>query len=109
MSINLYSYQVAWSPEDEAFVARVLEFPSLAAHGDTQEQALGELRVVVDDIVEDLRASGEPVPAPFAERQFSGKLNLRMPQALHRSLAQQAAREGVSLNQLILFRLSQAV
>ena len=30
-----YLYSVGWSEKDEAFVARVAEFPSLAAHGET--------------------------------------------------------------------------
>ena len=29
-----YLYTVGWSEDDEAYVARVAEFPSLAAHGD---------------------------------------------------------------------------
>ena len=38
----------------------------------------------------------------------SGKLLLRMPPALHARLAQEAEREGVSLNQLITKRLEQS-
>lgn len=51
------SFSVAWSPEDEAFVARVEEFPSLAAHGSTEEEALAELKGVVRSVLEDLDAS----------------------------------------------------
>ena len=36
-----YLYSVGWSEADEAFVARVAEFPSLAAHGD-MDQAVPE-------------------------------------------------------------------
>lgn len=52
-----YLYSVAWSEEDEAFVARVAEFPSLAAHGDTQEEALGEIKKVVKFVLSDLKAN----------------------------------------------------
>lgn len=41
-----------------------------------------------------------------AETEHSGRLLLRMPQALHGELAKAAEREGVSLNRLIVSRLS---
>jgi len=41
-----------------------------------------------------------------AESEHSGRLLLRMPRALHGELAQAAEREGVSLNRLIVARLS---
>jgi hypothetical protein len=40
------------------------------------------------------------------EPEHSGRLLLRMPRALHSELAQAAEREGVSLNRLIVSRLS---
>jgi predicted HicB family RNase H-like nuclease len=41
-----------------------------------------------------------------AERPFSGKLMIRVPPAVHRALAVTAARHHMSLNRLILERLS---
>lgn len=37
---------------------------------------------------------------------YSGKLVLRIPRSLHRELKQQAAAEGVSLNQYMLYKLA---
>jgi predicted HicB family RNase H-like nuclease len=101
-----YSYTVAWSDEDNAFVARVTEFPSLAAHGRTREKALREVTEVVDAVLADLKSSLEDVPAPLGKRQFSGKLNVRMPRDLHRRLAAESAAQGVSLNNWINAKLS---
>jgi predicted HicB family RNase H-like nuclease len=101
-----YLYSVVWSPEDEAFIGRVLEFPSLAAHGETQEKALREIRAVVGYALEDLDDNREPAPEPLSKRPFSGTLNLRMPKHLHRQLAIEAAQEGVSLNQWINTKLA---
>lgn len=100
-----YLYSVGWSDEDEAYIARVAEFPSLAAHGDSQERALSELKKVVRVVIADLVKSKEPVPEPFGRRSFSGRLNLRMPSYLHRQLAIEAAQQGVSLNRLINLKL----
>jgi predicted HicB family RNase H-like nuclease len=102
-----YLYSVVWSEEDEAFIGRVLEFPSLAAHGSTQAKALSEIRsVVVQHAFEDLQDSGEEMPEPLNRRPYSGKLNVRLPKYLHRQLAIEAAGEGVSLNQLISTKLA---
>lgn len=104
-----YLYSVAWSEEDGVFIGRVLEFPSLAAHGDSLEAALGEIKQVVTFVLQDLREGGEEFPEPFSKRRFSGKLNLRMPAHLHRQLSVEAEREGVSLNQWINKKLSSQI
>jgi HicB family len=43
------------------------------------------------------------------ETEHSGRLLLRMPRKLHGELAQAAEREGVSLNRLIVTRLSRSL
>ena len=101
-----YSYSVAWSEDDGVFVARVIEFPSLAAHGGTQEKALREIRDVVGYVLEDLAAEGEEIPVPLGRREYSGRLNLRMPKELHRRLSAESAAQGVSLNTLINTKLA---
>ncbi len=100
-----YLYSVGWSEADEAFVARVAEFPSLAAHGDTQEEALSEIKDVVGFVLNDLKESDEPIPEPFGKRSFSGKLVLRMPEYMHRQLTIEAMQQGISLNQLLNLKL----
>jgi predicted HicB family RNase H-like nuclease len=100
-----YLYTVGWSEDDEAYVARVAEFPSLAAHGNTQEAALRSIQQVVKVVLKDMAASKEPIPQPLGKRSFSGRLNVRMPGYLHRYLAIEAAQQSVSLNQLINLKL----
>ena len=75
-----YLYSVNWSEADAAFVARVAEFPSLAAHGDTQKEALREIKTVIGFVLNDLKESDETLPEPFGKRSFSGRLVLRMPE-----------------------------
>ncbi|PKL77057.1 MAG: toxin-antitoxin system HicB family antitoxin [Candidatus Melainabacteria bacterium HGW-Melainabacteria-1] len=104
-----YLFSVGWSAEDQAFIARVAEFPSLATHGDTQELALGELKQVLMTVLEDLMDSGEPIPVPLGDRTYSGRLNLRMSNYLHRQLAIEAAQQGVSLNQVINLKLASSL
>ena len=101
-----YLYSVGWSEEDQAFIARVTEFPSLATHGDTMEETLEQIKEVVTFVLKDLEKSGEEIPKPLSVRKFSGKLNVRLPESLHRQLVIEADRQGVSLNQMINLKLA---
>jgi predicted RNase H-like HicB family nuclease len=103
--VEQYLYSVGWSDEDDAFVARVAEFPSLAAHGETQEEALREIKNVVEFALKDLTELKEPIPEPFGKRSFSGRLVLRMPKYMHRQFVLEALQQGVSLNQLLNLKL----
>jgi predicted HicB family RNase H-like nuclease len=104
-----YFYSVVWSEEDEAFIGRVAEFPSLAAHGPTLQKGLRETIVVVEGTLEDLAESGEAMPVPFSKRSYSGRINVRMPEHLHRRLAMEAEQQSLSLNRWINTKLEKAV
>ena len=54
----------------------------------------------------DLREHEEPIPAPLAERSYSGRFVVRVPPETHRELVIQAAEEAVSLNRLVSTRLT---
>lgn len=101
-----YTYRVTWSPEDDSYVATVAELPSLSWLDDDQREALNGIVKLVHDVVDDLETEGEPVPAPLAERVFSGKFMVRIPPEVHRELVVEAAEQQVSLNRLITSRLS---
>jgi predicted HicB family RNase H-like nuclease len=50
--------------------------------------------------------NGFPVPPPMNTEKFSGKFLIRLPKTLHAHLAMEAQKEGVSLNQYALYKLS---
>jgi predicted HicB family RNase H-like nuclease len=100
-----YTYRVSWSPEDQEHVALCAEFPSLSWLAETPELALAGIRRLVADTVKDMQAEGEPIPEPLAERHYSGQFRVRIPPAVHRSLALQAAEQGISLNRLASAKL----
>ncbi len=101
-----YSYRVQWSPEDDEYVATVLEFPSLSCLEPDQTEALQGLVEVVADVIADLTESGEKVPLPFAERSYSGTIYVRTSAEVHRRLVMEAAENHVSLNQWAAQRLA---
>lgn len=101
-----YTYRVSWSPEDGEYLGTCAEFPSLSWLAKTPSAALAGIGRVVAEVVVDLRASGEPVPTPLAERKYSGEFRVRIPPQLHRTLAMEAAEQGVSLNRLASAKLA---
>jgi predicted HicB family RNase H-like nuclease len=102
-----YAYRIAWSPEDEEYVATALEWGSGLSWLDADPgEALRGLRSLIDQAVADLREDGKPIPEPLGDRTYNGKVLLRMPASLHRSITIEAAEEGVSFNQLAIGRLS---
>ena len=101
-----YTYRVTWSPEDSEYLGLCLEFPSLSWLASTPEKALSGIRKTVADVVADMNSNGEVVPQPLAEKHYSGEFRIRIPPHLHRSLAVQAAEQGVSLNRLASAKLA---
>ncbi len=101
-----YTYSVTWSDEDGEFVATVAEFPFLSWLTDSPADSLAGLEGVVREVLDDMYANGEDVPAPYSLRSYSGKFNVRIGESLHRQLALDAAREGLSLNQYVLRKLA---
>ena len=101
-----YTYRVTWSNDDQEYIGLCAEFPSLSWLATTPEAALKGIRKVVAEVAEDMFSNNEPVPEPFAVKNYSGKFMVRVPPEVHRSLAIKAAEAGVSLNRLASSKLS---
>lgn len=105
LSAERYSYRVSWSVKDAEFMATVVEFPSLSWIAATREAALEGLTALVSEILEDMQAEGEEIPAPWDEREFSGKFNVRIGPDLHKKVALRAAERGESMNTYVIKQL----
>lgn len=101
-----YTYRVTWSAEDGEYVGLCAEFPSLSWLASTPEAALTGIRKTVRTAVKDMEAAGEAVPVPLSIKRYSGAFRVRIPPNVHRSLAIEAAEQGVSLNRLASAKLS---
>jgi len=106
MSVDHYTYRVTWSQEDGEYVALCAELPSLSWLAKTPEKALSGIRKVTAEAVADMQSNGEPIPEPLSEKRYSGEFRVRIPPQLHRSLAVEAAEQGVSLNRLASVKLA---
>ena len=106
MPTDHYTYRVTWSPEDSEHVASCAEFPGLSWLAEDPLEAMRGLRAVVAEAVQDMEASGEPVPVPLADRPYSGRFQVRTTPEVHRRLAREAAEARVSLNRWVNAKLT---
>ena len=92
--------------EGGGYMASAVELPGCMATGETEAEALEELRDAIRSWVLTAREFGDEVPPPTSTYRYSGKFVVRVPSSLHRSLALRAGIEGVSLNHLVSTLLS---
>jgi predicted HicB family RNase H-like nuclease len=107
--MNNYSYRVTWSDEDHCYIATSPTFPRLSAFGDSAQEALSELSVVLEAALEIYADEGWSLPEPQKLPSYSGQFRLRLPKSLHAGMAEQAEREGVSLNTLVVQYLAEGL
>jgi predicted RNase H-like HicB family nuclease len=93
-----------WSDEDQAYIVTLPAWQNVKTHGATSEEAIRNARDVLRLLIDSAVKHGEAVPP--VDRRFSGNLRLRLPVSVHGRLVREAEREGVSLNQWIVSRLS---
>lgn len=109
--LKKYSIRIAFSSEDDEFVARSPEFPAMTGFGETPEEAISDLHTVLAVALEIHEQEGYPIPDPQLEEDDvlpSGEFRVRIPRRLHYFLARQASDEGVSLNHLVSNALQDA-
>ena len=93
-----YLKLVEWSEEDRCYVGTCPGLMLGGIHGDDEAKVYAELCRAVEEWVAIHEADGTPLPAPTAGKDYSGKFVVRVGQDLHRELAVNALREGLSLN-----------
>lgn len=76
----------------------------------TQVDTMDEIPAMAEDArrlwIETAYEDGQEIPLPSYPEEYSGRFVLRLPRSLHRSLAEAAEREGVSLNQYVVALLA---
>ncbi|MFC1946945.1 toxin-antitoxin system HicB family antitoxin, partial [Chloroflexota bacterium] len=93
-----YPVTVYNAPEG-GYVAELEDLPGCITEGETLEEVFGRINDARIAWIEVAYEDGQSIPEPRNERAYSGKFMIRIPKNLHRILAEQADKEGVSLNQ----------
>jgi len=106
-----YPVEIIPIPEEEGggYMARMPQFgDAIIGDGDTPEEALADLEEFKKERFRDFLEAGKPIPEPEKE-EYSGRFVVRIPKYLHRALAEEAKKNGVSLNQFVTSLLAQAI
>ena len=99
-----YTGHAEYDDEAGIFHGEVLDLKDVITfQGQTVQEIERAFRDSVDDYLEFCEQRGEE-----ADKPFSGRLMVRLPQELHRKAYVSAQREGKSLNQWIAEKLEQA-
>jgi len=107
-----YPVEVFYSDEDEGFIAIARDLPGCSAFGNTQAEAVSEIRAAIEAWQAAAREANNPIPEPTRRADDAlpnGRILLRVPRSLHASLIECAKMEGVSLNQHLVSVLSFSV
>jgi predicted RNase H-like HicB family nuclease len=64
MQTDRYPARIFWSIDDQAFIAIAPDLRGCSAVGDTQAEALAELRDAIAAWCEAAKAAGNPIPEP---------------------------------------------
>ncbi|BCL36071.1 type II toxin-antitoxin system HicB family antitoxin [Nostoc sp. MS1] len=59
-----YEINIYWSEEDQAFIAEVPELPGCAADGETYQEALKNVEVIMQEWIETAQELGRSIPEP---------------------------------------------
>lgn len=92
--------------EDNEWLAHFEELPHVSAFADSPEEALKELDIAWSEVKKSYIAKGEEVPQSIVNKRFSGQFNVRIDKRIHKNLAIEAMRAGISLNALVSQKLA---
>lgn len=59
-----YEIILYWSEEDQAFIAEVPELPGCAADGETYQEALQNVEMIIQEWMETAKELGRVIPEP---------------------------------------------
>ena len=88
------------------FYGRILELDGCQSTGNTAEEVYKNLNEAMEGYIETKLENNIEIPLPVQAEDFSGKFVVRLPRTLHHRLVLEADKEGVSLNQLALYKLT---
>ena len=89
------------------YISKVMELDGCHSDGTTPNEALTNLEEAMECYLECCLFAGDPIPEPMTDDCYSGRFMVRIPKSLHRRLSHESQKEGISLNQYVLYKLSQ--
>ena len=88
------------------FYGRIMELDGCQSTGDTLDELYNNLNEALEGYIETKLENNLEIPRPANQEDYSGKFIVRIPKSLHMRLELEAEREGVSLDQYALYKLT---
>ncbi len=104
-----YPVRIWFDAEGGVYVAEFLDLPGCFAPGTSVEEAYRRAQEAKGDWIRIAKEQGLPIPPPSKSDEYSGRILLRLPTAMHGILANRAKDQATSLNQYAVHLLSGAV
>jgi len=106
---SLLGYEMKIIPDSASgyFAVRFPDFPGVVTGGYSLAEAIKNAEEALELTMYTMKKHKAPLPQP--KIRFSGQFNVRIPKDLHRELIRKAEEEGVSLNALVTYLLSQSI
>ena len=101
-----YRMEIVKDRDEGGFVASYPDLPGCITCGETEEEALKNAQDAKKAWLEAALEENIAIPEPDSLEAYSGQFKLRLPRSLHRALAEQAQREGISMNQYCVYLLA---
>ncbi|MEG5061692.1 type II toxin-antitoxin system HicB family antitoxin [Microcoleus sp. A2-C5] len=102
-------YVISFYPDPEGgYTVLIKDLPGCMSVGETLSESMENIEEARELWIETAYECGHEIPLPATEIEDSGNLSLEIPKSLRRSLADNAERKGVSIEQYILDLLSKA-
>ncbi len=92
--------------EEGGYVAVYPELPGCLTCADTMEKLLENVIDAKRAWIEAELEMGMDIPEPDRLLEYSGQFKLRLPKSLHKQLAENSKREGISMNQYCVYLLA---
>ena len=108
MGLN-YRIEIVEDKDEGGYALQCPELHGCITCADTIERGLEVIEDAKRSWLEANLKSGFPIPEPTKTNDFSGQFKLRIPRSLHKVLADRSKQEGVSMNQLCVYLLSEGV
>ena len=108
MGLN-YRVEIIEDREEGGYTLHYPDLPGCITCADTIEHGLLMIEDAKKNWLEACIEDNFPIPEPSNINEYSGQFKLRIPKSLHKVLADCSKQEGVSMNQLCVWLLSEGV
>lgn len=104
-----YKMEIVKDLDEGGYVVSFPDLPGCLTVGETIEEAIKNAEDAKRAWLEAAIEEQIEISIPENKEKYSGQFKLRIPKSLHRILAEQSKREGISMNQYCVYLLSRNI